>query len=287
MSTRILVVGAGVIGLSCAVRLLEDGHRVDVVARDLPLETTSAVAAGLIHAAGVEQSERVRGWSARSEAVYTDLATTQGAGCGVAMRVGTDAESGERIAPVLDVPTYLRWLTARVEALGGTVTRMNLSGLPSPGDEADEVVVNCSGLGARLLGSDPTVTPVAGQIVLVEQPASESPLDRWWLDARDPSSPAYVVPRDRDLVVGGTWEAGEWSRTPSPATADALLERAAEWEPALLRARVVRSKVGLRPARPEIRLERVDQVVHCYGHGGAGLGLAWGCADEVAALVEA
>jgi D-amino-acid oxidase len=44
---RVIVVGAGVVGLSCAVRLLEAGHHVDVVARDLPLETTSAVAAAL------------------------------------------------------------------------------------------------------------------------------------------------------------------------------------------------------------------------------------------------
>ena len=44
---RVIVVGAGVVGLSCAVRLLEAGHRVDVLARDLPLETTSAVAAAI------------------------------------------------------------------------------------------------------------------------------------------------------------------------------------------------------------------------------------------------
>ena len=39
--------GAGVTGLTCAIRLAEAGHRVDVLARDLPLETTSVVAAAL------------------------------------------------------------------------------------------------------------------------------------------------------------------------------------------------------------------------------------------------
>ena len=48
---------------------------------------------------------------------------------------------------------------------------------------------------------------------------------------------------------------------------------------------VVGHKVGLRPARPSVRLERVADVVHCYGHGGAGVTLSWGCADEVVSLV--
>ena len=43
--------------------------------------------------------------------------------------------------------------------------------------------------------------------------------------------------------------------------------------------------VGLRPARPAVRLEAEGRVVHCYGHGGAGVTLAWGCAGEVAALL--
>ena len=57
--------------------------------------------------------------------------------------------------------------------------------------------------------------------------------------------------------------------------------------PALSGARVLGHRVGLRPARPEVRLEAEDgeggRVVHCYGHGGAGVTLSWGCADEVPA----
>ena len=61
--------------------------------------------------------------------------------------------------------------------------------------------------------------------------------------------------------------------------------------PALATARVLGTAVGLRPARSEVRLEAERRgggtVVHCYGHGGAGVTLAWGCAEEVVELVVA
>ncbi|WP_137292084.1 FAD-dependent oxidoreductase [Nocardioides dongxiaopingii] len=280
---RVIVVGAGVVGLTCAVRLLEAGHRVDVVARDLPLETTSAVAAGLVHPHRAGPPDLVEAWTARSVAAYEALSrVATGVPHGVVLMEGTDVEHGVRVAPVVDLPVHLRWLVARVESLGGTLTRLNLSALAHLGGadraERGDVVVNCSGLGARLLGADPTVVPAAGQVVVLEQVG----LDRWWLDARGPT---YVVPREREIVVGGTDDVGEWSRTPSPATADDIVARAARLVPALAHARVLRHKVGLRPTRPEVRLERVGGIVHCYGHGGAGVTLSWGCADDVVALV--
>ena len=57
------MVGAGVVGLTCAVRLLEAGHRVDVVARDLPLETTSAVAAAIWYPYRALPQDRVTAWA--------------------------------------------------------------------------------------------------------------------------------------------------------------------------------------------------------------------------------
>ncbi len=56
-------------------------------------------------------------------------------------------------------------------------------------------------------------------------------------------------------------------------------------------ARVRSGSVGLRPGREEVRLERERHgsrlVVHNYGHGGAGVTLSWGCADEVVRCVLA
>ncbi len=86
-------------------------------------------------------------------------------------------------------------------------------------------------------------------------------------------------------MVGGTDQDGDWSRTPSTETAQEILHRASRLVPALADARVVGHRVGLRPVRPVVRLEAEGRVVHCYGHGGAGVTLSWGCADEVAALV--
>ncbi|MDO9456709.1 FAD-dependent oxidoreductase [Nocardioides sp.] len=273
---RVIVVGAGVVGLTCAVRLLEAGHRVDVVARDLPLETTSAVAAALVHPYRAGPADLVERWTAASEAAFAELVAGSG-DHGVRLLSGTDLERGEIVAPVVDMSRYLPWLVARVEHLGGTLTRLNLPALPDHGD----LVVNCSGLGARLLGADRTVLPVAGQVVVVEQVG----LERFWLDARPGGpSPTYVVPRESEIVVGGTDDDGEWSRTPSPEVAADILRRASALVPDLATARVLRHKVGLRPGRPTVRLERVGRVVHCYGHGGAGVTLSWGCADDVVAL---
>ena len=296
------------IGLSCAVRLLEDGHRVDVLARDLPLETVSSVAAALWYPYRAYPYERVTAWSAASFAEFARLAKDERTG--VTMRHGTEvhrtrvpdpwwasavptltrvtALPGPYVdawtfeAPVIEMPVYLRWLADRVEELGGTVTRMALNALPE-GDGA-EVVVDATGLGARRLAGDHSVVPVRGQVVLVEQVG----LDRWWLDGSGP--PVYVVPRSHDIVVGGTDDEGEWERRVVPETAELILKRATELVPAIAGARVVGHRVGLRPARPSVRLEAEQRgstrVVHCYGHGGAGVTLSWGCADEVAALVN-
>jgi D-amino-acid oxidase len=309
--TRVIVIGAGVVGLSCAVRLLERGHDAGVVARDLPLETTSSVAAALWYPHRAYPFERVTAWAATTYAELSKLAADDETG--VVMRRGTQllrrrepspwwasAVPGlvevehvlppyragwEMEAPVVEMPVYLRWLSARVEQLGGTVSRLALSALPTSG----ATVVNASGLGARLFADDGSVVPVRGQVVTVEQVG----LDRWWLDGGDQGTrrPAtYVVPRSHDIVLGGTEDEGEWDRAPDPRASERILARAVELVPELRGARVLGARAGLRPARPTVRLEAEERpdcrVVHCYGHGGAGVTLSWGCADEVADLVD-
>lgn len=305
---RIIVVGAGVLGLSCAVRLCEAGYEAHVLARDLPAETTSSVAAALWYPYRALPQDRVTAWS---RTTYDELARlADDPATGVRVRWGTEllrtpgeepwwagaAPSLQRLTtppagfaggwrlpvPVADMSVYLPWLVARLESLGGTLTRAWLPALPD-----DAVVVNCAGLAARALTGDDTVHPVRGQVVLVEQVG----IDEWLLEQSDAAELTYVVPREHDVVVGGTAQDGVYDPRPDPSTAERILARARGLVPDLARATVLGHRVGLRPARPGVRLETEHRdggtVIHCYGHGGAGVTLSWGCADEVTAAVGA
>jgi D-amino-acid oxidase len=298
---RVLVIGAGVIGLTAAVRLREAGIDAHVVAREPPAETTSAVAAALWYPYLALPRERVTAWSARTYAVLAGLADV--AGSGVRMRRGIEiaapdapapwwrgavpdfertAEGFRFTAPVADMSVHLPWLVDRLGALGGTLRRATVGSLEQALAEAP-VVVNCAGLGAAELAGDRALRPVRGQVVHVEAPA----VAEWLVDDVDSGAPAYVVPRERDVVCGGTAQEEEWDRTPDPATAEAILERCAVRVPALRGARVLGGAAGLRPVRPAVRLEADGAIVHCYGHGGAGVTLCWGCAEEIVGIVAA
>src|SRR3954470_16451173 len=86
---RVIVVGSGVVGLSCALRLLEAGHRVDVLARELPRETTSAVAAAIWYPYRAWPHERVLAWSRSSYDEFARLAAAH-PDSGVVLREGTE-----------------------------------------------------------------------------------------------------------------------------------------------------------------------------------------------------
>ncbi|MEV4432514.1 FAD-dependent oxidoreductase [Streptomyces sp. NPDC049555] len=316
MASDVIVAGAGVAGLTTAVVLAERGHRVRVWTRSPTAESTSAVAGGLWWPYRIAPEERAGAWALHSLAVMTELAQ-QPQETGVRLVTGTHAGPaphelgpwarrvpGLRAAttgelppghgrgvrarlPLLDMPTHLHHLHHRLAAAGGRVALRPVPSLARAAAEAD-AVVNCTGLGARRLVPDPSVHPVRGQLVVVENPG----IDEWFTAAdAGRADMAYLFPQPYGLVLGGTAQEHVWDRTPSPCTAHAIIARCARLFPAVGRARVLAHRVGLRPARPAVRLEaeRLPDggvVVHNYGHGGAGVTVAWGCAHEAADLVE-
>jgi D-amino-acid oxidase len=309
----VVVIGCGVIGLTTAIRLQETGRRVAIVAAAPPDQTTSSVAAAVWYPYKAYPADRVLGWSRRSFEVFTELARDDS--CGVDLREGVEiwrrpaADPWWRAAvpqfrratpadlppdyrdgyvftaPIIEMPVYLRWLMSRFERGGGAI-EYRLLGSIEEALAMSRVVINCAGLGARDIVSDPRLMPIRGQIVRVRNPG----LSRFVLDEDDPAGITYIIPRRDDVILGGTADEDQWDTTPDPAVADAILRRCIAIEPRLADAEILEHKVGLRPGRDAIRLEREDRggrvIVHQYGHGGAGVTLSWGCAEEVVALLK-
>lgn len=306
----VLVIGGGVIGLTTAVLLAERGVRVRLWARDPVGRTTSAVAGALWWPYRIEPVASAYAWALRSLEVYEELAARPEA-TGVRMVEGVLGETaldevgvwaaarlpGLRTAtaeeypagsgvrarlPLIDMTAHLPWLRERLLAAGGVVEARTVAGLA----ETDApVVVNCTGLAARELVPDPSVRPVRGQLVVVENPG----IDTWMVSTGADGAMAYFFPQPGRLVLGGTAEEDAWSTEPDPAVAEAIVGRCAALRPEIAGARVLEHRVGLRPARDAVRLERSAlpdgrALVHNYGHGGAGVTVAWGCAEEAATL---
>ncbi|WP_197358178.1 FAD-dependent oxidoreductase [Streptomyces clavuligerus] len=297
MTGEVIVVGGGVSGLTTAVVLAEQGHRVRVRTREPAELTTSAVAGGLWLPYRIEPGEQVARWSVESFAVYEECAADPGT-TGVRMVPGVLAgQSPDSLGawarlPLIDMPAHLGWLRRRLEAAGGAVESRAVGSLTEAAATA-ATVVNCTGLAARELVPDPGVRPLRGQLVLVENPGVTE-----WFCLEDEAEEAaslstYLLPQPGRLVLGGTVEDGDRRLEPDPATAAAIVARCARFFPGVAKARVLGHRVGLRPLRPagvRIGAEPLPGgglLVHNYGHGGAGVTVAWGCARAAAALVPA
>lgn len=309
----IVVVGAGVSGLSCALTLLDAGHHVRVWADRAPMQTTSAVAAAVWYPLRGERDPRLDRWLPVSFERFSALARDERTGVrlrgGIELfRAPADDEWWRDVlpnyrrartdelppgfvdgfvadgVPVMEMPVYLQHLTGLLAARGVEIELRAVRSLDEPLADAD-VVVNCAGLGARELASDPSMQGVRGQVVWIEPVG----LERYILDEQNPEGIAYVYPRATDVVCGGTRESDIASLEPDEATAEAILARCAALEPRIAGARVLAHRVGIRPGRPSVRLEPEERegklIVHDYGHGGSGVTLSWGCAAEVADLV--
>jgi D-amino-acid oxidase len=306
------VVGAGVSGLSSALRLAQAGWQVRVLARDFSPHTTSDVAAAVWYPFHVGEWRRVLAWARVTYDVLKGLAASE-PDSGVTMCAGVElfgeampepwlaelvadarrARADEVPAPFVDgyaftVPvvamnSYMPWLQRRAEAAGVGFEVRRVRSLASLTQDA-AVVVNCAGLGARELVADVDLHPVRGQIVRVAPGYAH----RFVQATAGPGPITYIIPRGDSTILGGTLEPDAWDLKPDPAVESAIRARSAQIEPALAAAPVIASAVGLRPARSSIRLEAercgAATIIHNYGHGGAGITVSWGCAAEVVDL---
>jgi D-amino-acid oxidase len=308
-STDAVVAGAGVVGLTTAISLAEAGLSTKIVTAALPPQTTSVAAGAIWGPVRCGPPDRTYEWARTGLAVLSELAgepvagVRQVSGMEVAaepasppywtnllpdLRVLDDSElpagftaGWHYTAPVVTMPLYLEYLRSRYEKLGGVISVEPLTSLTAVADTP--VVVNCTGIGARDLVPDPAVVPVRGQVVVVENPG----IDEFYIDhTLDGDDYVYIFPHGDVVLLGGTAQEGNWDRQPRQDIAERIMRDCSAVHSRLRGARVVAERVGLRPCRPEVRLEAEAlpggrTLWHNYGHGGAGVTLSWGCAREI------
>jgi len=310
----VLVVGAGIAGLTAAVRIAEAGYATRIIATELPKDSTSCNAGAIWGPYLVEADDRILPWSEETRRVLAELATRADA-TGVHVVLGQEAVRADLhpphwatvlegyrsshadelppgfrrgwwyTAPIVRMPVYLDYLTARLAEAGVTVQQGTMDSLAAA-TELAPIVVNCTGIGATSLTTDASLYSTRGQLVEVENPG----IEHFFCEHDESPTPTYFLPHGDVLILGGSAEVGRFDRAPDEKIAAEIRERCALIEPSLADAKFLRHRVGLRPSRPAVRLEieRIGRghVVHNYGHGGAGVTVSWGCASDVLALVD-
>lgn len=312
MTKNIAVIGAGVSGLTCGVLLAETGFRTVIFAAELPHETTSAVAAAIWYPYDAEPAAAVIAWSLTTFERLRALAADPGTGVSMialrqfartgdppipewALPLGAVPVSAAETppgfttgfvitVPLTDTTIYLQYLAQRFARAGGEIRHHKFERLEDTPPDCD-IVVNCSGIGARTLVPDGKMEAHRGQIAVVPKLGID------YAVVSDDPPLMYAIPRANDTVCGGTNEVSD-SREPDPAQTDAIVNECARVLRIAPPPQVLASRVGLRPFRKtgvRVEAERWEddrRVIHNYGHGGSGFTLSWGCAERVLELAK-
>jgi D-amino-acid oxidase len=247
------VIGAGVMGLTTALLLQERGRKATIYARDLPPRTTSNVAAGqwapfsVFNAGHVSPSFRAA-FDRAARIAHRRFDRMAGPRYGIRWlenlvltgsaeprdRAGLDDLFGgeEILGPgehPFDSPFVRRFRTMLIEPdtllgelqrdfllRGGEIRvrefrdRSELAALSEP------VILNCTGLGSRELFRDEELTPIKGELVVLEpQPGVDYLLQ---------GGGFYMFPRRDGVVLGGSFERGMESLEPTPGVVERILE---------------------------------------------------------------
>lgn len=320
---RIGVIGAGIIGLSSAVRIIETipGVDITVLAENFSPNTTGDGSAGFWkpYLLGDMPPETLKKWCQDTFDFLLSIcvspeASTYGVGllsayflhqrpvettpyddCFLSYRPITQQElsifHGQYKYGVFVTTLYaecaklLPFLMMRFRKKGGKIFKRRIESLSELADEFN-IIINCTGVEAANIVPDPDVKPIRGQLIKVKAP--------WIKHAIITDDDYYILPNTDIISLGGTHQEGDWNRIPDPKDRDKIWKGCCKLVPSLKHAEIVQEWVGLRPGRSKPRVEhesqiingRKSEIIHNYGHGGSGVTLFWGCANEVSKLVK-
>lgn len=249
-SGPVAVIGAGIMGLTTARLVQEAGYRVTLYTETLPPGTTSNIAGGQIHPTGYFDDGMVTPQFREQAAAAADYSRRRfqimaGDDYGIRWLPTYDQTRGSgplsadpvfpgrvRLAPdehpfptenvvryhtmYVETGRFLERLLRDIRMAGGEV---QVRRFDSPADVADlpeRLVFNCTGLGAAKLFGDSELVPVRGQLaVLIPQPEL-----RYAYALRA----GYMFPRGDGVLLGGTYERGQYLAEPQPEAIAGIVE---------------------------------------------------------------
>jgi D-amino-acid oxidase len=248
---EVAVLGAGVMGLTAATLLLDLGLKVTIYSDRQPSETTSSKAGGQWAVSVVEYQGKERELGEIVRTAYTTFKNSIGKGFGVSQRPNYTVTPSENLDAVLKLapglipnpiklprlpfenhnqpgyeyqtlliepPIFLPRLTADLKARGVAIVPQKFSSRSEVLALRENIIVNCTGLGAMTLWSDPKVVPIKGQLAMLRaQPNLQ------YLYGQN----GYLFPRADHVVIGGTFELGVNDETPNKSICQDLVDHIA------------------------------------------------------------
>ncbi|MFN3818602.1 FAD-dependent oxidoreductase [Blastomonas sp.] len=241
-SGPVAVIGSGIMGLTTARLVQEAGYPVTIYTETLPPGTTSNIAGGQIYPAShFDENMVTPQWreQAAAAADYSRRRFQIMVGDDYGVRWLPTYDQTRRVGPIppdlrfpgrdrlsasehpfpldnvvkydtmyVETGRFLERLLSDIRVAGGAVqvrrfdTPEQIAALP------ERLVFNCTGLGAAALFGDSELIPVRGQLaVLIPQPEVQYAYSL---------SAGYMFPRADGILLGGTFERGEYLAEPQP-----------------------------------------------------------------------
>lgn len=241
-SGPVAVIGAGIMGLTTARLVQEAGYSVTIYTETLPPGTTSNIAGGQIYPASHFDDDMVTPqWrdQAAAAADYSRRRFQIMVGKDYGIRWLPTYDQTRRIGPIppdlmfpgrmrlmpsehpfpldnmvrydtmyVETGRFMDRLLRDIRVAGGSVQVRRFDSPAQIAALPERLVFNCTGLGAAALFGDSELVPVRGQLaVLIPQPEVNYAY----------SLPAgYMFPRADGILLGGTFERGEYLAEPQP-----------------------------------------------------------------------
>lgn len=300
------VIGCGVIGLTTAIKLQENGLKVAIIARESFEKTLSSKVGAIWFPFEIQPKEKAYHWATLA---YKEYQKDIKEGNGVEfisfitaynddsntdwiqhLPKGTVREALPNelplgiekglisIVPLAEPQLYLPYLFSRFKDHGGIFKKGAVTSLEKA-SALDTLVVNCTGLGAKRLCDDEDLIPMRGQILRCHKMNIPS-----YADSTQKGALSYIINRSEDCVIGGTDYDNDWNTNVEPNDTRLIIDRLLDGGLPQNAPDIIKEIVGLRPKRSTVRFEfdrNFPNIFHNYGHGGAGFTVAWGCAIEV------